>query len=78
MTDKKRVSPAEPDLRETIANLGDIARGQLSDFEDEFRRVRKFVEKNPVVAVAGALAIGWVLGRLFRKERVVYVERSES
>ena len=53
----KKTTPTESDLRETIENLGEITRGQLRDFEDHYRRARKFVEKNPVVAVAGVFVL---------------------
>ncbi len=74
---KERKTPAEEALRETIEDLGERTREQLSAFEAEFRQARAFVKRNPVASVLGALALGWVLGRLFRRERVVYVERSE-
>jgi len=44
--------------------------GCLDEFEDRMRDLdltaRKFVRENPTLAVAGAVALGFVLGKVFR------------
>jgi ElaB/YqjD/DUF883 family membrane-anchored ribosome-binding protein len=48
---------------QTAANL-EVARDKVSELE---RTSRKFIQENPVAAVAGALALGFVVARLVRR-----------
>ncbi len=68
----------ETDIRQDADDLIKILRGQLQTFESTFYRVRGFVRTNPVLGILGAVGVGILIGRLFRKSSVVYVERSKQ
>ncbi|MBS1984505.1 MAG: hypothetical protein JST16_10065 [Bdellovibrionales bacterium] len=77
MTTKHKV-PHDPSLGEVFEDLTDATRAQLEHFDDELETVRSFVRQNPLLALLGAAAVGFMVSRMLRKERVVYMERVKS
>ncbi|MBI2897272.1 MAG: hypothetical protein HYY06_27185 [Deltaproteobacteria bacterium] len=49
--------PEEAPEQDALVRLGEII-GQID------RRTRELVTEHPVLALSGAMAIGWILGRL--------------
>jgi len=49
--------------RETAGQAARVVRDQASSFEE---MLRDTIEKRPYTAVAAALAVGWVIGRMGR------------
>lgn len=70
-------SDSELKLGEAIDELAQATRAQLSSFEDDMETARTFIRKNPLLSVLGALALGFMASRMFRKSRVVYLEKPE-
>lgn len=70
-------SDPEAQLGEAIEELAKATRAKLSSFEDDMEVARDFIRKNPLVSVLGALALGFLASRMFRKSRVVYLEKPE-
>ncbi len=74
-----RTKSSDPELKlgEAIDELAAATRAQLSNFEDDMEVARGFIRKNPLLSVLGALALGFMASRMFRKSRVVYLEKRE-
>ena len=67
----------DPQLDEVIADLKKVTRDQLQSFEDEFEAARVFIRKNPLLSVLGAATLGFFVSRLFRRKKVIYLEKSK-
>jgi ElaB/YqjD/DUF883 family membrane-anchored ribosome-binding protein len=71
----KRARKAAEDLRSSAGGVSDEYRGRLEEIRDDaLDRIRSFqddgkqyVRENPTTAVLTALAIGFVLGLIFRR-----------
>lgn len=75
MTRKKPLDDSS--LEQTLEDLTARARAQLGGFEDELLKARNFVKKNPLISMLAVAFAGYLVGRLLKKERVVYVEKSD-
>jgi len=66
-------SPKEPNFQEVAADLLEVARGRAADLEDDLRaqhaKLTRFIRENPLVSVLGALAIGYLVARVTRRDR---------
>ncbi len=50
-------------MRETAGQAAEVVRKQASSFEETLRDT---IEPRPYTAVAAALAVGWLIGRMGR------------
>lgn len=59
-----------------------LIEGVVEDFlenSDQFEeRTIQFIRDNPLTAVLAALALGYCIARIVRKERVIYMEKVNS
>ena len=63
------------------SEIADVLKSHAKDFETEMRGhysdATRFVRENPVVSAIGALALGYLIGRIASPSRIVYVEKSK-
>ena len=66
---------------EIASEIADVLKSHAKGFETEMRahysEATRFVRENPVVSAIGALALGYLIGRIAAPSRVVYIEKSK-
>ena len=66
-------------INEIAKDLNEIVRDNTVNLDKDLRSrhqdLTNFVRENPTVSILGAVALGFLLSRLTKKERVIYMER---
>ena len=55
--------------QEQLESFHDKGRGFVEDAQERKESVEDFIKENPLIAIGGAFAAGWFIGRLLKRKK---------